>query len=297
MRPITDAYWSSPRNQSGGFGVRRVDQLQDGFDPIAAGYKLVFEDNFATFNGNDSGTNGWMTRWAYTPNTSDIVNRTLQLQDSYYSDPSVGYDPFAISNGTLGITAKPTAMPHANSAKLPYSSGTITSFNSFYVKYGYFEIRAKLPTGQGLWSAFWMVNKNWAWPPEIDGFEVLGNAPSIMYGSTHDIVDKKNVARTTGIEVGDTSTEFHIYGVDWEPSSLVYYFDGQPVLSYPTLGDMSNPMYIIVTLAVGAPGSWPGPPNATTTFPATMYIDYIRAYASTHSSNMGGTLAGVIHDR
>jgi beta-glucanase (GH16 family) len=267
-----------------------------GFDPTAAGYRLVFEDRFRTFDTSIDGTHGWMTRWNYTPENSDNINRVLQMHDSYYSDASVGYNPFGIANGVLTITAAPAIISGANAAKLPYNSGTITSFSSFYIKYGYFEMRAQLPAGRGLWSAFWMVSKTRKWPPEIDCFEVLGDKPTVMYGSTHDLVDGQDVARTTSISVADTSTAFHVYGVDWQPSRLVYYFDGQPVLSYPTLADMSTPMYIIVTLAVGAKGSWPGPPSANTKFPAVMLIDYVRAYASSYSSDIGGSLARVTQD-
>ena len=255
------------------------------FDPVAAGYKLVFDDEFDIFNGNAEGTNGWQTQYAYHSRT---LPKTGEIE--YYSDASVGVNPFSIRDGALDIAA----VPCTNPLTLPYCSGVITSYKTFYVKYGYFETRAQLPAGQGLWAGFWLVNENRMWPPEIDIFEFLGHTPTIMYSSIHDKINEEVVGKTTPITVADSSVAFHIYGMDWEPSSITYYYDGQPVLSYATPSDMTNPMYIIANLAVGGPNSWPGAPNTSTGFPAHMYIDYIRAYASPDSTEMGGSLAGVI---
>jgi Ca2+-binding RTX toxin-like protein len=81
--------------------------------------------------------------------------------------------------------------------------------------------------------------------------------------------------------VADTSAGFHTYGVDWEPDFITWYVDGQQVFQTATPADMNKPMYMIANLAVG--GDWPGSPDGSTTFPATMQIDYIRAYAAKQS--------------
>jgi len=163
------------------------------------------------------------------------------------------------------------------------------------MQYGYFEMRARLPRGRGLWPAFWLANENMAWPPEIDVVEMLGNAPTMIYFSTHYKLNGKNVSRTESFRVADTSADFHTYGVDWQPSSIVYYFDGKPVALYPTPADMTSPMYMIASFAVGGPSSWPGSPDSSTEFPAHMYIDYIRAYASRDSTAIGGSLANAVN--
>jgi beta-glucanase (GH16 family) len=209
------------------------------------------------------------------------------LEAEYYSDSSVGTNPFSIVNGTLQISATSSATTGANSLGLPYNSGIITSFNSFHMQYGYFEISAKLPPGAGLWPAFWLLPDNLSWPPEIDVLEQIGTATTI-YQSLHFGTTSSSV---TPVTVADTTAAYHTYAVDWEPDTITMYFDGQPTVSYPTPPDMNQPMYILINLAVGAAGSWPGPPNGSTVFPANMNIDYVRVYASPNSVNEGGSLA------
>jgi beta-glucanase (GH16 family) len=254
------------------------------FDPEAAGYKRVFDDEFGSFNGTPTGNSGWMTRYNYNGPRA----RTLPPDEAqFYSDSSVGENPFSLSDGVLDITAAPGSNPQ----NLPYNSGVITTYQSFWMRYGYFEMRAKLPRGRGLWPAFWLVNENMTWPPEIDAVEMLGHDPTRIYLSTHYKVNGKHVSHTEAFTVADTSADFHTYAVDWGPLNIVYYFDGKPVASYVTPPDMTSPMYMVLCLAVGGRKSWPGAPDSTTLFPAHMYIDYIRAWASPDTTVIGGSLA------
>jgi beta-glucanase (GH16 family) len=231
----------------------------------SSGYKLTFDDEFNAFSWRgDGGT--WKTSF-YFGGRNLPSNGELE----YYSDRSVGVDPFSIVNGALRIEAKP-----GNQGGLPYTSGLITTEGVFAQTYGYFEMRAKLPAGQGLWPAFWMLPADKSWPPEIDPLEAFGQTPTqVHFGAI-----SGDGAQSFGdwVNVGvDITTSYHTYAVEWTPTTLSYYFDGQLIGQGATPSDMHKPMYMLSNLAVG--GNWPGAPNGATPFPAHMYIDYIRAYS------------------
>ena len=201
----------------------------------------------------------------------------------YSSDRSGSNSPFSNSNGVLNITATKAAAG-SNPYNLPYTSGLITTNKSFTQTYGYFETRAQLPAGQGLWPAFWLVGAG----SELDVFEVLGNSPSTLYSTTHGSTNGVWGGVGQAFTVPDTSAGFHTYGVDWEPTTVTYYMDGVKLGSAPTPTSMSVPMYMLLNLAVGGAGSWPGAPDASTAFPATMQVDYVRAYATAGTTFSGG---------
>ncbi|WP_137126139.1 family 16 glycosylhydrolase [Roseomonas sp. HF4] len=236
---------------------------------------LTFADEFDTLSSSPDGSTGvWKTTYAWG-------NRTLGSngEQQYYSDSSVGIDPFTVSNGVLDITAAPGANPLG----LPYVSGAITTETSFSQLYGYFEIRAEMPAGQGLWPAFWLLPADLGWPPELDIVEVLGHDPTTLYFSTHSTVQ---ATEGTTLKVADVSEGFHTYGAMWGPDQVTMYIDGIEVASMATPADMHDEMYMLVNLAVG--GYWPGLPDATTPFPAHMLVDYVHAYA--YPGTSGGSV-------
>lgn len=216
-------------------------------------------------------------------------NRELQL----YFDPAflgLGIDPFRLGNGVLTIEAAPlsqqaiAAAQAAIAAEPPqvrdsalrntrYSSGLISTRSRFAQTYGYFEIRARWSGGKGLWPAFWLLPASGKWPPEIDVLEAHGDKPRIAYHSVHSKMVK---ATTKTGKISGTGQDFHVYGALWTPRSIDYFIDGVKTATLPTPADMHQPMYMLANLAVG--GSWPGNPDAATKFPATMQIDYIRAW-------------------
>jgi beta-glucanase (GH16 family) len=173
----------------------------------------------------------------------------------------------------LVITAAPCSAP----SPLPYCSGVLTSRTRFFQRYGYFEMRARLPHGRGLWPAFWLLPKGGGWPPEIDVMEVLGHDPATLYASVH-WKAQGNESITNKAHTADLSAGFHIYGLSWHPDLLRWYVDGMEVARTSTPPGLDKPMYLLVNLAVGGKKSWPGAPDAGTVFPARMIVDYIRAY-------------------
>ena len=143
-------------------------------------------------------------------------SRTLPGNDEaeYYSDNSVGENPFTVSNGVLSIRAS-LAPPGSNPYGLPYDSGLITTNGSFNQLYGYFEVRAELPAGKGLWPAFWLLPESADYASELDVFEVLGDNPNTVYQTVHDYGGSDTAGQA--FTASNTSTAFHTYGVDWEP--------------------------------------------------------------------------------
>jgi beta-glucanase (GH16 family) len=196
----------------------------------------------------------------------------------------LGIDPFSLDGGILSIAAAP--IPAADQpclAGFAYTSGILTTYPSFSFTYGYAEMRALLPAGQGLWPAFWTLPQSQAWPPEIDIFEFLGQAPTTLEMHIHSNFGTYGQTST----VPDTSQGFHVYGLDWEGDDVTWYFDGvqqaqAATPSYPDLladaGATNVPMYVLINLAVGGQGSWPGPPDSSTVFPAVMQVDWVRVY-------------------
>ena len=192
--------------------------------------------------------------------------------------------PFAIVGGQLAITAAPCRVV----SSLPYCSGVLTSRISFFQRFGYFEIRARLPRGRGLWPAFWLLPKGGAWPPELDVLEVLGHDPSTLYASAHWVAPEgrpgiagQHQSVTSKVRTADLSEAFHVFGLSWHPDLLRWYVDGAEVAAMPTPPGLDKPMYLVLNLAVGGPKSWPGAPDGSTRFPAQMLVDTERAYADT----------------
>lgn len=245
--------------------------------------KMTFDDEFSTFTSSADGSKGWMTKFPY----GGIAARTLPSNNEteYYSDSSVGVNPFTNKDGILTITAAPA---HAGEtpagSNLTYTSGLMTTYHSFSQLYGYFEVKAQLPSGAGFWPAFWLLPADNTWPPELDVFEQLGG--STIYQSVHTNVGKFNDHTSIVTNVQTATSEYHVYGVDWEPNYITYYVDGVAVGQLATPADMNKPMYMLLNLAVGGTGSWPGAADGVTS--AQMKIDYVRAYASTNTPNATG---------
>jgi len=247
---------------------------------------VTFAEEFSAFRTWD-GSSGWDTTGGGQWTGNKYAHGTVPWNDEiqWYVNP--GYspppaepklpNPFKASGGVLTITAAP-ADPAAQSYLLgqQYTSGMISTVSSFSQTYGYFEIRAQVPAGKGLWPAFWLLSPSGKWPPEIDVMEVLGNNPTELFSSIHSGVQGNVISTIDKTVTGDLSTGFHTYGVNWQRDYIAWYLDGREIHRTATPSDMHEPMYLIANLAVG--GNWPGSPDATTVFPAEFKIDYIRVY-------------------
>jgi beta-glucanase (GH16 family) len=234
---------------------------------------LAFSDNFQTFRPWTGHSGVWRTTFgdgsqAGFDRRSLPNNGALELD---VDDTVSGLHPFTVAKGGLEITAPPTPPAvRPEVANYSYVSGLITTQPSFSQTYGYFEMRAELPQGKGLWPAFWLLPRDQSWPPEIDVVESVGN-PGHVYMTAH-----SKVAKSEPIEAHVAPNAFHSFAVSWDPQNIIWYVDGVEAGRVPTPGDMHKPMYMLANLAVG--GHWPGAPDATADFPAKLTIDYIRAY-------------------
>jgi beta-glucanase (GH16 family) len=162
-----------------------------------------------------------------------------------------------------------------------YVSGIIQSRDHFVQRYGYFEMRARLPQGQGLWPAFWLLPVGNNFPNEIDVMEFLGNPPDTIYTTLHwKDTQGTPLHQTEEYVSSDFTREFHVFAVDWKPDALTWYVDGVAVRK-TSENIPEDPMFLLANLAVG--GRWPGNPDESTKFPAEMAIDYIRVYRWTCS--------------
>lgn len=169
-----------------------------------------------------------------------------------------------------------------------YTSAQITTRDHFTFTYGRLEARIKLPSGQGIWPAFWLVDSNCAtsWRPscgEIDIMENIGKEPSTNYGTAH---GPGYFSGSYTLPHGIFADDFHIFALQWDPNHLYFFVDG---INYYTANRATvanqaywvydHPFFITLDIAVG--GDWPGSPDYTTVFPQKMYVDYVRLYANT----------------
>ena len=167
----------------------------------------------------------------------------------------LGLDPFRIRDGILSIVASRT--PPSLKTMLfdnEYVSGILTTQSKFTQKYGYFEIRSKIPVGTGVWPAFWMLADDGGWPPEIDVMEGRGQRPGDLVMTTHWRIPATGRVERCGFDfdLPDSATEFHNYGVLWLRDRIIYYIDREPMSEIKVPVGFHDPMYMIVNLAMGA---------------------------------------------
>ena len=243
---------------------------------------LTFADEFDSLNLDP--TTGWDTSFPFGDATGpdSLLAHTHNNEMQIYVDPTyagsgtdpLGINPFSVDSGVLSITLNKT--PVADKPDLwnyNYTSGMISSAGTFYQQYGYFEMRAKLPAADGMWSAFWLLPKDQSPTLELDAFENIGD--NRTYATEHHINSAGTKVVTNQGHVVDDITQFHTYGLLWTAAELDWYVDGVVVFTQPTSPDLNRPMYIIANLALGGTFSGPPDPGLQT---ATMQIDYIHAY-------------------
>ena len=192
-------------------------------------------------------------------------------------------DNVRIENGMLVIEARQESYQGSN-----YTSGRITTQGLEEPTYGRMEARIKIPAGQGMWPAFWMLGNDidtTGWPGcgEIDIMENIGKVPATAYGTIHGpgYSGANGFQGSYTLPSGNLSDDFHIYAVEWEPGEVRWYVDGNLYhTATPALVSgnwvFDHPFFLILNVAVG--GGWPGNPDATTVFPQQMLVDYVRVY-------------------
>ena len=196
---------------------------------------------------------------------------SLKLNEwQYYSAENV-----KVKNDVLIIESKKERFKGRES-----TSGAITTEKLFEFTYGKIEIKAKIPSGQGVFPAFWLVNSdNDNWLPEIDIMENLGQHPNELWFVVHwkDSTGKKmrDCLHYKSMDI-DFSTDFHVYGLIWEEDKITWTIDGLSVFETVQFSP-DEPLFIYVNTAIG--GNWPGNPDLSDDYPKELLIDYVRVYS------------------
>ncbi len=188
-------------------------------------------------------------------------------------------------NGRLALTARREAFNGQD-----YTSARITTKGLFAQTRGRFEARIRMPVGRGLWPAFWLLGDNVdvvSWPAcgEIDIMEYRGQEPNVVHGSLHGPGYSGGGAMTQAYALTGPGfdADFHVFAVEWESQKITYLVDDVPYQvitpsNLPPGGQwvFEHPFRVILDLAVG--GNYVGSPDASTAFPQTMLVDYVRVY-------------------
>ncbi len=245
------------------------------------GYTLVWSDEFSGKDGSLPDA----SKWTYDIGGGGWGNHELE----YYTNRR---ENARIEDGKLVITAQQEAYAGPDGARFNYTSARLKTQGLFSQAYGRFEARIKLPAGQGMWPAFWMLGDNFdsvGWPKcgEIDIMENVGKEPGINHGSLHgpsSTNTTSDLTATITLPVGQKlSDDFHVYAAEWEPGTVRFYLDAHLYATFTSAQWLAggawvfnHRFFLILNVAVG--GDWPGPPDGTTAFPQTMLVDYVRVY-------------------
>jgi beta-glucanase (GH16 family) len=242
-------------------------------------WALAFRDEF---NDSSLDTVKWETHYACGRQvlmecTADFPQSRSgeRLYSDWLNGEAQWYRPGNVTegNGYLMLTAKREDTVSFTSGRLfNYTSGMVQSKPSFSFREGFMEARVQLPTGFGLWPAFWTWPENEQWPPEIDAFEFFGSHPTFLYLGYH---DQERGSSSKAISATDWRIGWHTIAVHWERRKLTWYIDG--VARRVVHDDPALSMYMLATLAVCNGQKCPAP-NSTTILPASLKMDYVRVW-------------------
>jgi beta-glucanase (GH16 family) len=237
--------------------------------PAIPGWTLVWNDEFDGAIVNPA-------KWEYEVNGDGGGNHELQ----YYTSRSQNS---YIDSGKLVIEAR-----KEDYLGKAYTSARMRTKMKGDWTYGRFDIRAKLPYGQGLWPAIWMLPTDWeygGWPlsGEIDIMELLGQETDKVYGTIHFASGTGNHQQSGGsttLAKGTFAGDYHTFSVFWDTTGFTWYVDGVNYFTTMHQKPFDKRFHILLNVAVG--GDWPGSPDAFTTFPQRMYVDYVRVYTKSN---------------
>jgi beta-glucanase (GH16 family) len=244
-------------------------------------WKLVWSDEFSAPKGSPVDPK----KWSAEVGGSGWGNRELE----YYTDrPTNAFQ----SDGSLNIVVLREDFTGKDGVTREFTSARLSTKQTFTSAYGRFEARMKLPRGQGIWPAFWMLGDDISkvgWPRcgEIDIMENIGKEPSIIHGTVHGpgYSGGQGISSSYSLKQNEAFADaFHNFAVEWEPNEIRFYADD---VLYKTLTPANlpegktwvynHPFFLLLNVAVG--GNWPGNPDATTVFPQVMLVDYVRVYS------------------
>ncbi|MBC8485665.1 MAG: glycoside hydrolase family 16 protein, partial [Bacteroidetes bacterium] len=234
--------------------------------------------------------------WTHEVGGGGWGNNELQ----YYTDRDT--DNAWVEDGTLLINAL-----KENFGGRSYTSARLVSKGKGEFKYGKIEARLKLPYGQGMWAAFWMLGTNFSdvgWPAsgEIDIMEMVGGGTGdkTTHGTVHwEDNGHASYGGSKTLSSGIFADTFHVFSVEWTSQKISWLLDGvqfHVVDIRPSgLSEFHQEFFIILNLAVG--GNWPGSPDGTTVFPQHFEVDYVRVYQAGESLKITGDQVAAIRQK
>ena len=248
--------------------------------PSRPGWTLVWSDEFNASDGSPVDT----SKWVRESGGNGWGNQELEY---YTTRPENAFQ----QGGNLVIKVLQEKFTGADGVTRDYTSARLKTLGKFSQKYGRFEARIKIPQGQGIWPAFWMLGDDTdkiGWPKsgEIDIIENIGKEPTTVHGTIHGpgYSGDKGIGSPYNLPADHHfADDFYLYAVEWEPKAIRFFVDEH---LYATLTPANlpkgakwvynHPFFMLLNVAVG--GGWPGNPDATTAFPQTMLVDYVRVY-------------------
>ncbi len=248
-------------------------------------WKLVWSDEFNAPNGSPVDSSKWVSEtggggWG----NDELEYYTTRLDNASQRD------------GNLVIKVLQEKYTGADGVTRDYTSARLKTLGKFSQTYGRFEARIKIPRGQGIWPAFWMLGDDIdkpGWPAcgEIDIMENIGKEPALVHGTIHGpgYSGEHGIGAPYALpgeqRFGD---DFHVFAVEWETNAIRFYVDDH---QYATRAPADlpqgakwvydHPFFLLLNVAVG--GGWPGNPDASTVLPQIMLVDYVRVYDRTSS--------------
>ncbi|WP_354637955.1 ricin-type beta-trefoil lectin domain protein [Kitasatospora camelliae] len=234
-------------------------------------------------------------KWTLETGGSGFGNHELQYYTGGSSNAALD------GQGHLVITAKRNTNANLSCwyGTCQYTSARMNTARTFTQAYGHFESRIKIPRGQGIWPAFWMLGNDLGsagWPNsgEIDIMENIGREPGTVHGTIHGpgYSGAGGIGAPYSLPGGQAfADDFHVFAVDWSPGGITWSVDGRAYQTR-TQADLGgnrwvfdHPFFLILNLAVG--GDWPGSPDGSSSFPQTMVVDYVRASTSNGPGRTG----------
>jgi len=244
------------------------------------GWKLVWSDEFNA--PDDSPVDS--SKWVLETGGNGWGNQELEYYTARPGNAIQG-------GGNLAIKAREEKFTGPDGVTRNYTSARLKTEGKFSQKYGRFEARIKIPRGQGIWPAFWLLGDDIGksgWPKcgEIDIMENIGKEPALVHGTIHGPGYSGDQGPTAQYGLPENATfadDFHVYAVEWEKKAIRFYVDDH-LYATRTPADLpkgtkwvyQHKFFILLNVAVG--GSWPGDPDRSSVFPQTMLVDYVRVY-------------------
>ena len=264
-----------------GAGVLAVRAAAQTPPTTAPAWKLVWSDEFNGPNGSAVDS----TKWVTETGGGGFGNNELEYYTSRLENASQ-------QDGNLVIKVVQEKYTGPDGVTRDYTSARLKTQGKFSQAYGRFEARIKIPRGQGIWPAFWMLGDDIdkpGWPAcgEIDIMENIGKEPALVHGTIHGpgYSGGNGIGSPYALSENQRFTDdFHIFAIEWEPNTIRFYVDDH-LYATRTLADLpkgakwvyDHPFFLLLNVAVG--GYWPGNPDATTVFPQIMLVDYVRVYS------------------